>query len=249
MSNTDKNKPLAGRVTLVTGASRGIGYQTAISLAKAGSHVIATARTQGGLEDLDDAIRAEGGESTLVPMDLKLADGIDQLGSIIHDRWGRLDGLLANAGLLGEMAPLPHISPKKWDETFAVNVTANFRLIRSLDPLLRAAPSGRAVFISSHAAISRNAFWGLYAASKSALDAMVQSYAQETEQTNLKVNLVNPGPIRTQMRAKAMPGEDPDTLPAPADIAPHLVPLLSPTWSTHGEIINFRDTLKVKRKG
>lgn len=241
---TELNQPLAGRVTLVTGASRGIGYQAAIALAKAGSHIIATARTQGGLEDLDDAIRAIGGETTLVPMDLKQGDGIDQLGGIINERWGKLDALLANAGLLGEMAPLPHISPKKWDETFAVNVTASFRLIRSLDPLLRAAPSGRAVFMSSRAAQSRGAFWGLYAATKSALDAMVLSYAQETEQTNLLVNLVTPGPIRTQMRAKAMPGEDPDTLPTPADIAPHLVPLLSPTWDTHGEIVDFRDVLK-----
>lgn len=241
---TELNQPLTGRVTLVTGASRGIGYQAAIALAKAGSHIIATARTQGGLEDLDDAIRAIGGETTLVPMDLKQGDGIDQLGSIINDRWGKLDGLLANAGLLGEMAPLPHISPKKWDETFAVNVTANFRLIRSLDPLLRAAPSGRAVFMSSRASVSRGAFWGLYAATKSALDAMVLSYAQEAEQTNLLINLVTPGPIRTQMRAKAMPGEDPDSLPTPADIAPHLVPILSPTWETHGEVIDLRDVLK-----
>ncbi len=241
MTNTNENKPLAGRVTLVTGASRGIGYQAAIALAKAGSHIIATARTQGGLEDLDDAIRAIGGEATLVPMDLKQADGIDQLGSIINDRWGQLDGLLANAGLLGEMAPLPHISPKKWEETFAVNVTANFRLIRSLDPLLRAAPSGRAIFMTSRSAVSRKAFWGLYAASKSALDAMVLSYAQEIEQTNLRVNLVTPGPVRTQMRAKAMPGEDPDTLPTPADIAPHFIPFLSEEWDQHGQIIDLHE--------
>lgn len=244
MANAGKDKPLAGRVTLVTGASRGIGYQSAIALAKAGSHIIATARTQGGLEDLDDAIVALGGETTLVPMDLKQGDGIDQLGSIINKRWGRLDGLLANAGQLGEMAPLPHITPKKWEETFAVNVTANFRLIRSLDPLLRASPSGRAVFVSSRSAVSRKAFWGLYAASKSALDAMVMSYAQETEQTNLRVNLITPGPIRTQMRAKAMPGEDPDTLPMPVDIAPLIVPLLSPDWDQHGQITDFRDQLK-----
>ncbi|PHR91022.1 MAG: oxidoreductase [Robiginitomaculum sp.] len=240
-TDTAVAKPLAGRVTLVTGASRGIGYQAALALASAGSHIIATARTQGGLEDLDDAIRADGGECTIVPMDIKQADGIDQLGAIIHKRWGHLDGLLANAGQLGEMAPIPHITPKTWEETFAVNVTANFRLIRSLDTLLRASPAGRAVFMSSKAAQSRKAYWGLYAASKSALDAMVQSYAQETEQTNLRVNLVNPGPVRTQMRAKAMPGEDPDTLPTPADMAKLLVPLLSPAWETHGEIIDFRE--------
>lgn len=241
MPETNNTKPLTGRITLVTGASRGIGYQTAIALAKAGSHIVATARTQGGLEDLDDAIRNIGGECTIVPMDLKQADGIDQLGAILHERWGRLDGLLANAGLLGEMSPVPHIAPKKWEETFLVNVTANYRLIRSLDPLLRTSESGRAVFMSSKAAQSRKAYWGLYAASKAALDAMVQSYAHETEQSTLRVNLVNPGPIRTQMRAKAMPGEDPDTLRTPADIAKHIVPLLSPEWSTHGKIIDLRE--------
>lgn len=242
-----KEQSLKGRVTLVTGASRGIGYAAAIELAKAGSHIIATARTQGGLEDLDDAIRSlaktrDGvGECTVVPMDLKHSDGIDQLGAAVYERWGRLDGLLANAGVLGEMAPVPHIAPKKFDEVLAVNVTANFRLIRSFEPLLMASPSGRAVFISSAAAQSRKAFWGAYAASKSALDAMVQSWAAETEQTNLRVNLVNPGPVRTQMRAKAMPGEDPDILPQPVDIAKRLVPLLAPDYKTHGEIISFRD--------
>lgn len=235
------DKPLEGRVTLVTGASRGIGYASAIELAKAGSHIIATARTQGGLEDLDDAIRAEGGECTIVPMDFKMADGIDQLGGAIFERWGRLDGLLANAGVLGEIAPVPHIAPKIWDEAIAINVTANFRLIRSMEPLLMASPSGRAVFMTSRSSVSRKAFWGAYAASKAALDAMVQCWADETEQSNLRINLVNPGPVRTKMRAKAMPGEDPDTLPQPKDIAKRLVPLLSPDWRTHGEIISFRD--------
>ncbi|HHL43112.1 MAG TPA: SDR family NAD(P)-dependent oxidoreductase [Hellea balneolensis] len=231
---------LKGRITLVTGASRGIGYATAIELARHGSHIIAVARTQGGLEDLDDAIKAVGGEATLVPMDLRQADGIDQLGGIIYERWGRLDGLLSNAGLLGEIAPVPHIDPKKWEETFAVNVTANFRLIRSMDALLRASDSGRAIFMSSKGAQSRKAYWGVYAASKSALDALVMCYADETEQTNMKINLVYPGPVRTQMRAKAMPGEDPDTLPKPADIAKRLVPLLGPDHNTHGKIISFR---------
>jgi len=235
------DKPLEDRVTLVTGASRGIGYAAAVELAKAGSHIIATARTQGGLEDLDDAIRAEGGECTIVPMDFKMMDGIDQLGGAIYERWGRLDGLLANAGVLGEIAPVPHIAPKKMDEVLAINVTANFRLIRSMEPLLMASPSGRAVFMSSRASVSRKAFWGAYAASKAALDAMVQCWAEETEQSNLRINLVNPGPVRTQMRAKAMPGEDPDTLPQPADIAKRIIPLLSPDTKTHGKIISFRD--------
>lgn len=240
-NDSTSDKPLAGRVTLVTGASRGIGYACALELAKAGSHVIAVARTQGALEELDDVIRSFGGEATLVPMDLKQYDGIDQLGLAIHERWGRLDGLLANAGLLGEMAPLGHISPKKFEETLAVNVTANFRLIRSLDPLLQQSPSGRAVFMTSKAAQSRKAFWGIYAASKSALDAMVMSYAHENEKTNLKINLVTPGPVRTQMRAKAMPGEDPDTLRQPADIAKYIAPLLGPSWDTHGKIVDLRE--------
>lgn len=231
---------LKDRIILVTGASRGIGYASALELARHGAHIIAVARTSGGLEDLDDAIRATGGEATLVPMDIKDFDGIDQLGGIIYERWGRLDGLLSCAGLLGEIAPVPHIDPKKWDETLAVNVTANFRLIRSMDTLLRASDGGRAVFMSSMSAQSRKAYWGTYAASKSALDALVMCYADETEQTNLKVNLVYPGPVRTQMRAKAKPGEDPATLPKPADIAKKLVPLLAPNFDKHGEIISFR---------
>jgi len=240
MTTADKEKPLAGRVTLVTGASRGIGYASAIALAKAGSHIIATARTQGGLEDLDDEIRSFGGETTLVPMDLKQADGIDQLGKIINDRWGRLDGLLSNAAILGELAPVPHISVKSFEETIVVNLLANFRLIRSLDTLLRASPSGRALFVSSRGAQTRNAFWGLYAASKSGLDALVQSYANETEKTDLRVNLLYPGPTRTQMRAKAMPGEDPETLRTPSELAEMLVPYLSPETSAHGEIVDIR---------
>jgi len=240
MSSHNNEKPLAGRVTLVTGASRGIGYAAALALAAAGSHVVTTARTQGGLEDLDDAIRKAGGETTLVPMDFRQPDGVDQLGEAIYKRWGRLDGLFANAGLLGEMAPVPHIDPKTFTDTMTVNVTANFRLIRSLDPLLRKSSSGRALFTSSMAAQSRKAYWGLYAASKSALDALVQSYAAETEKTDMRVNLLYPGPIRTQMRAKAFPGEDPETLRMPKDIAEKIVPILSPDWNTHGEIISLR---------
>lgn len=240
MSEPNNEKPLAGRITLVTGASRGIGYATAVELAKAGSHIIATARTQGGLEDLDDEIRSFGGETTLVPLDLKQPDGIDQLGGIIHERWGRLDGLFANAGVLGELAPVPHLTVKSFDETMLINVTANFRLIRSMDPLLQESPSGRALFVSSRGAVSRSAFWGLYAASKSALDALVQSYAHENEQSNLRVNLLYPGPTRTQMRAKAMPGEDPNSLRTPKELAPVILPFLSPECEKHGEVIDIR---------
>ena len=175
------NHDLTGRVTLVTGASRGIGYTASLALAEAGSHVIAIARTQGGLEDLDDAIKSKGGECTLVPMDLKNHDGIDQLGSIIHERWGRLDGLFANAGILGEITLAAHTTPKSWDDVIATNLTSNVRLIRSLDSLLRASEAGRAVFQTSGVATSRRAYWSAYAASKAGLEAFVQCYAKEAE--------------------------------------------------------------------
>ena len=236
------DKILEGRVTLVTGASRGIGYQAALALSKTGSHIIATARTQGGLEDLDDAIKAEGGECTLVPMDLKNGDGIDQLGKIIHERWGRLDGFFANAGILGEITPAPHTTPKTWDDVMAVNVTSNYRFIRSLDPLLRASDEGRAVFVSSSVARSHPAYWGVYAASKAALEAFVSCYAKEAAVTKLKVNLLNPGATRTAMRAKAMPGEDPKVLPNPADLAPLIVEMLSPDYLANDTLVTFRDT-------
>jgi len=236
------NKVLDGRVILVTGASRGIGYQAALALAKAGSHIIATARTQGGLEDLDDAIKADGGDCTLVPMDLKNTDGIDQLGKIIHERWGRLDGFFANAGVLGEITPAPHTDQKKWDEVMAVNVTSNYRFIRSLDPLLRASDAGRALFVSSSVARTHAAYWGAYAASKAALEAFVSCYAKEVEVTALKVNLLNPGATRTAMRAKAMPGEDPVLLPNPADLAPLIVEMLSPDYAQNDTLVTFRQT-------
>lgn len=235
-------KTLDGRVTLVTGASRGIGYASALALAKAGSHVIATARTQGGLEDLDDAIKADGGECTLVPMDIKNGDGIDQLGKIINDRWGKLDGFLANAGVLGEITPAPHTTPKTWDQVMAVNVTSNYRFIRSLDPLLRASQAGRAVFMTSGVAQSHRAYWGAYAASKAALEAFVSCYAKEVEVTKLKVNLLNPGATRTAMRAKAMPGENPDVLPNPTDLAPLIVDMLSPDYTANDTRVTFRET-------
>jgi len=232
---------LKDRVILVTGASRGIGYASAKALAKAGAHIIATARTQGGLEDLDDEIKALGGECTLVPLDIRNFDGIDQLGSIIHERWGKLDGLFGNAGILGDITPAPHTEPKVFDDVFAINMTANYRLIRSMDSLLRSSDDGRAVFMTSGVATSRRAYWGAYAASKAALEAFVQCYAKEVEVTDLKVNLLNPGGTRTAMRAKAMPGEDPGSLPNPDDIAPLIVEMLSPDYRKNGEIISYRD--------
>lgn len=232
-------QPLNGRIAVVTGASRGIGYQAAKGFAAAGAHVIAVARTVGGLEELDDEIKAAGGSATLVPLDLKDSPGIDRLGAAIHERWGKLDILLANAGVLGQLSPLGHIPPKVWDDVMAVNVTANWRLIRSLDPLLRASDAGRAIFMSSGAAKNCRPFWGPYSVSKAALEALVRTYAQEVKSTAIRVVAVDPGRTRTAMRAQAMPGEDPATLPAPAEIVPHLIEMASPGFSRTNVLFEF----------
>jgi NAD(P)-dependent dehydrogenase (short-subunit alcohol dehydrogenase family) len=232
-------KPLANRLAVVTGASRGIGRAAAVAYAEAGAHVIALARTQGALEELDDEIRAAGGAATLVPLDLRDYAAIDRLGAAIHERWGKLDILLGNAGLLGEIAPLTHLDQPVWDAVMAVNVTANWRLIRSLDPLLRKSDAGRAIFISSGAAHKSTAYWGPYSVSKAALEALVHTYAAETATTPIRVMLVNPGPLRTRMRATAMPGEDPMTLRTPEELAPHLVRLAAPEWDETGKIYDF----------
>lgn len=231
---------LAGKVILVTGASRGIGYASAIEAAKRGAHVVAVARTVGGLEELDDEIQDLGSSTTLVPLDLRDGDAIDRLGAAIFERWGALDGLVANAGQLGVLSPLPHVSPEDFEKVMAVNVTANYRLLRSCDLLLRQADAGRAVFVSSSSARSARPYWGLYAASKAAVDAMVKSYAGEVEQTKVRVNVFYPGAVRTAMRAKAMPGEDPATLPTPADIAPKLVDMLAPALKENGKLFDMR---------
>ena len=236
---SDDNKELAGKVVLVTGASRGIGYAAALEAARRGAHVIAVARTVGGLEELDDEIQALGGSATLVPLDLRDGEAIDRLGAAIFERWGHLDGLVANAGQLGVLSPLPHIKPDDFDKVLAVNVTANYRLLRSLDLLLRQSEAGRAVFVSSSAARSARPFWGLYAASKAALDALVKSYAGEVAETKVRANVFYPGAVRTAMRAKAMPGENPETLPTPETIAPPLVDLLSPALNEQGRLFNI----------
>lgn len=232
---------LNGRIALVTGASRGIGRAVALALAAAGAHVVAVARTTGGLEELDDEIKTAGGAATLVPLDLKDLDGIDRLGAALYERWGRLDILFANAGILGTITPLAHLEPKVWDEVLAVNVTANWRLIRSVDPLLRASDAGRALFMSSGAAQRCRPYWGVYSISKAALDAMAKTWAGEVQQTNLRVNLFYPGSIRTRMRAQAMPGEDPESLPLPDVLVPDVVRMLSPDFNETGTVFNFAE--------
>jgi NAD(P)-dependent dehydrogenase (short-subunit alcohol dehydrogenase family) len=232
---------LQGKVVLVTGASRGIGYAASLEAARRGAHVIAVARTVGGLEELDDEIQELGSSATLVPLDLKDGDAIDRLGAAIFERWGLLDGLIANAALLGVLSPLPHVSPEDFEKVMTINVVANYRLIRSLDLLLRQSEAGRAVFVSSSSARSARPYWGLYAASKAALDAMVKSWSAEMAQTRVKANVFYPGAVRTAMRAKAMPGENPETLPQPAEIAPKLVDLISPALAETGKLYDVRE--------
>lgn len=231
------SQPLTGRVALVTGASRGIGRAAALALARAGAHVVAVARTVGGLEELDDEIQAAGGAATLVPLDLKDFPAIDRMGAAIFERWGRLDALLGNAGILGSVSPLTHLQPKVWEDLIAVNVTANWRLIRSFDLPLRRSEAGRVVFVTSGAARKSIPFWGGYAASKAALESLALTYAAECSGTNVKANLFNPGPTRTAMRAAAFPGEDPQSLPAPEAMASQIVELLLPTCQKNGELI------------
>src|SRR4051794_12583094 len=232
-------KPLENRIALVTGAWRGIGRAAALAYARAGAHVIALARTQGALEELDDEIRAVGSSATLVPVDLKDMEALDRLGGAIFERWAKLDIFLGNGALLGPITPLGHVTPKDWDSVMAVNVTANWRLIRSLDPLLRASDAGRAILMSSGASWKSNAYWGPYSVSKAAVDALGRTYAAETASTPVKVMLVNPGPLRTRMRETAVPGEDPMTLRTPEDLAPHLVELGSPGWTESGKLFDF----------
>jgi NAD(P)-dependent dehydrogenase (short-subunit alcohol dehydrogenase family) len=228
------------RIVLVTGASRGIGRAAAAALAKDGAHVILVARTVGGLEEADDEVRKAGGSATLVPLDLKDFAAIDRLGASLFERWGRLDGLFANAGALGVLTPLAHLDPKVWQDALDVNVTANWRLIRSLDPLLKKSQAGRALFVSSGAARNFRPYWGAYGVTKAALEAIALTYAAECAETNIRVNLLNPGPLRTAMRAKAMPGEDPATLQAPEAVTPLIVELLSPACTKNGELVSFR---------
>ena len=235
------SSPLKDRIALVTGASRGIGRAVALGLAKAGAHVVVTARTLGALESLDDEIQTFGGKATLLQLDLRKGDRIDQLGPTLFQRWERLDILVANAGILGPLSPLGHVTEDGFVSTIDINLNANWRLIRTLDPLLKRSDAGRAIFVTSGAASGKYAYWGPYAASKAGLEALVKSWAEELTNTPVRANLINPGATRTQMRAKAFPGENPMTLPAPDDLVPLFLELASPACQRTGDVINFRE--------
>lgn len=241
--NTVSTPDLTDQIILVTGASRGIGRAVAIAAAAAGAELVITGRTMGALEETDDAIKAVGGHATIVELDMKDFAAMPRLAAAIHQRWGRLDGMVANAGMLPALTPVPHIEAEIWDECMAVNATGQWHLIKAMDPLLRIAPAGRAVLVSSGAVTSCRPFWGPYAAAKSALEAIGRCWAGESEQTNLRINMIDPGGTATGMRASAFPGEDPDTLPQPADIAPAFLQLLDASCTTHGAVLKARDMI------
>lgn len=235
-------KKLDGKIALVTGASRGIGYATALQLARLGAHVVAVARTVGGLEELDDAIKRDTGQhATLVPVDLTDMPAIDRLGGAINERWGKLDILVANAGVLGTISPVAHVEAKVFDQVVATNLTATWRLIRSVEPLMVKSDAGRALIMTSSVAHSARAFWGPYAATKAALETLARVWAEEMAKTNLCINLVDPGGTRTAMRARAFPGEDPGTLPKPAEVAEKLVRLCLPETTETGKLFKVRE--------
>jgi len=229
--------PLHDSIALVTGASRGIGAATAVALARLGAHVVLTARTQGGLEETDDAIRAAGGSATLLPLDLKDGEQADAIGPSLYQRFGRLDVMVHCAGALGRLTPVAHIMPNDWADAVGVNLAATWRLIRSCDPLLRNAPAGRAVFVTDSRARSPLAYWGAYGATKAGMEHLVLTWADELRKTRLRVNLADPGVVRSRLRYLAFPGEDPEQLPAPSDVAPALAALCLPAETRHGEVI------------
>jgi NAD(P)-dependent dehydrogenase (short-subunit alcohol dehydrogenase family) len=231
---------LAGRLALITGATRGIGRAVALAFAREGAHLILVGRTTGALEELDDEVRTLGGNATLLTLDLKNHDKIDALGPTLYQRWQKLDILVGNGGILGPLSPLGHVTAQAWDEVLSVNLTANWRLIRTLDPLLRRSEAGRAIFVSSGAATSRPAYWGPYAVSKAALEALVVTYAHEVQNTPIRVNLINPGPTRTNMRAKAFPGEDPESLKTPESITPAFVRLADASCTDNGRVFDLK---------
>jgi len=232
---------LTGKIALITGASRGIGAAVAERFAREGAHLVLAARTPGGLEETDDRVRAAGGTATLVPLDLRDFVKIDELAAAIYQRYQRLDILVCNAAEFGTFSPLGHIDPKLWSEIIDLNLTANWRLIRAMDPLLRAAPDGRAIFVTSGIARAPRAYWGPYAVSKAGLEALVKTYAAEIEKTRVRANLIGPGVVRTRLRARVFPGEDPMTLPAPESVADAFLLLAVPECQRNGEIVNASD--------
>jgi len=228
---------LADKIALITGASRGIGAAVALRFAREGAHVVLAARTVGGLEEVDDAVRAVGGSATLVPVDLRDFTKIDELAAKLFDRWGRLDILVGNAAEFGVFSPLGHIDPGTWTEVVDLNLTANWRLIRAMDPLLRAAPAGRAIFVTSGVARGVFPYWGAYAVSKAGLEMLVKIYAGEIAKTRVRVNLIDPGIVRTRLRARAFPGEDPGRLPSPKSVADAFLALALPEYTRNGEVV------------
>lgn len=232
-------KRLEGKIALVTGASRGLGRDMAVHLAREGAHIIATARTQGGLEELDDAIRAVGSSATLVPLDVRDHDGIDRLGAAIFERWQKLDIFVGNAGALGKITPLAHVDPKVWAESIDVNITSNYRFIRSLDPLLRAADWARVVFVTSGLAFKCTPYWGAYSVGKAGLEAIMRTYANEMATTNVRTNCFSPGATRTKMRATAMPGEDPMTLPTPEEVSAQMIAMCLEEFVDNGGVWKY----------
>lgn len=237
------SKLLENKVILVTGASRGIGRSVAIAAAKEGAELLITGRTTGALEEVDDEINEAGGSAVIIEMDQTDLEAIPSLASAIASRWGRLDGFVANAGQLGQLSPMPHQDTETWDRTLLVNLTSQFHMIKAFDPLLRASDAGRAVLVSSGAAVGVRPFWGAYAVSKAGLEAMGRAWAGESEQTNMKINMIDPGGTRTAMRAAAFPGEDPATLPTGDDIAPAFITLLSEECPYHGALVKARDLI------
>lgn len=237
------NKRLENKVVLVTGASRGIGRAVAIEAGKHGAEVILTGRTTGALEEVDDKIHAFGGQSVIVELDQTDLPAIPRLAAAIGSRWGRLDGFVANAGQLGQLSPMAHIEADVFERTLMVNLTSIFHMIKACDGLLRASDAGRAVLVSSGAAVGHRPFWGGYAVSKAGLEAMGRSWASESEQTAMKINMLDPGGTRTAMRAAAYPGEEPTALPAAEEIAPAFIDLLAEDCPHHGERLSARQML------
>ena len=233
------NGRLQDRIAVITGASRGIGRAVALGFAAEGAHVILISRTVGGLEEVDDEINKIGGKATLVPLDLTDFDAIDRLGANIYERWGKLDVLVGNAGSLGVLTPVSHLEVKAWDKIVATNITANWRLIRSFEPLLKRSDAGRAIFVTSGAAHKNKPYWGGYAMSKAALEAIVKTWAAECANTSVRANLISPGPTRTAMRKQAMPGEDPTTLTKPAELVPLFIEMAMASCTRNGEVVEF----------